>query len=46
MPVEQHPFAEVVDPDREGADPPFDYHDYVATRLRAPRSRSLSSRPR
>ena len=36
MPVE-HPFAEVVDADREGADPPFDYHDYVGTRLRAPK---------
>ena len=37
MPVELHPFAEVVDVDRVGPDPPFDYHDYVGTRLRAPK---------
>ena len=27
----------MVDADRAGADPPFDYHDYVGTRLRAPK---------
>ena len=37
MPVEQHPFPEVVDADRGGADPPFDSPDYVGTRLRAPK---------
>ena len=37
MPVEQRPFAEVIDAEREGPDPPFDYHDYVGTRLRAPK---------
>ena len=37
MPVEQHPFAEVVDADRRGDDPPYDHHDYVGTRLRAPK---------
>ncbi len=37
MPVEQHVFAEVVDLDREGVDPPYDYDDYVGTRLRAPK---------
>ena len=34
--AELHPFAEVVDADRVGADPPFDYHDYVVYR-RAPK---------
>jgi protocatechuate 3,4-dioxygenase beta subunit len=29
------PFAEVVDADRAGPDPPFDHPDYVGTRLRA-----------
>lgn len=37
MPAEQRPFAEVVDVDRVGVDPPYDYHDYVGTRLRAPK---------
>ena len=37
MPTELRPFAEVVDADRVGPDPPFDYHDYVGTRLRAPK---------
>jgi len=37
MPPEQHPFAEVVDADRHGADPPYDHYDYVGTRLRAPK---------
>jgi protocatechuate 3,4-dioxygenase, beta subunit len=30
-------FAEVVDADRVGADPPYDHHDYVGTRLRGPK---------
>ena len=37
MPAELHPFAEVVDLDRGGPDPPYDYPDYVGTRLRAPK---------
>ena len=37
MPAEHAPFPEVVDADRPGADPPYDYHDYVGTRLRAPK---------
>lgn len=37
MPVPEPPFAEVVDADRAGVDPPFDYPDYVGTRLRAPK---------
>jgi protocatechuate 3,4-dioxygenase, beta subunit len=37
MSVDVRPFAEVVDADRDGADPPFDHHDYVGTRLRAPK---------
>ena len=37
MPAELHPFAEVVDADRVGPDPPYDYYDYVGTRLRAPK---------
>ena len=37
MPAELSPFAEVVDADRVGPDPPFDYPDYVGTRLRAPK---------
>ena len=37
MPVEPHPFAEVVDLERGGPDPPYDYPDYVSTRLRAPK---------
>ena len=35
MPAE--PFPEVVDLERPGVDPPFDYPDYVGTRLRAPK---------
>jgi protocatechuate 3,4-dioxygenase beta subunit len=37
MPVEQHPFPGIVDAELGGPDPPFDYHDYVGTRLRAPK---------
>jgi protocatechuate 3,4-dioxygenase beta subunit len=37
MSADERPFAEVVDVDQGGADPPFDQHDYVATRLRAPK---------
>ena len=37
MSVEARPFAEVVDADRTGADPPYDHYDYVGTRLRAPK---------
>jgi protocatechuate 3,4-dioxygenase beta subunit len=37
MSVDVRPFAEVVDADRVGADPPYDHHDYVGTRLRAPK---------
>jgi protocatechuate 3,4-dioxygenase, beta subunit len=37
MPTEQQPFPTVVDADRGGADPPYDYYDYVGTRLRAPK---------
>lgn len=37
MRAPEPPFAEVVDADRPGADPPFDYPDYVGTRLRAPK---------
>jgi protocatechuate 3,4-dioxygenase beta subunit len=37
MPAEHAPFAEVVDTDRADVDPPYDYFDYVGTRLRAPK---------
>ena len=37
MPVEQRPLAEIVDADRGGPDPPFDFEGYVGTRLRAPK---------
>ncbi len=37
MPVGERPFAEVSDAERIGADPPYDHHDYVGTRLRAPK---------
>ncbi len=37
MHVEPAPFPEAVDSDRPGVDPPFDYPDYVGTRLRAPK---------
>ena len=37
MATEHAPFPEVVDLDRPGVDPPFDYPDYVGTRLRAPK---------
>ena len=30
-------FATVVDAERRGVDPPYDYHDYVGTRLRHPK---------
>jgi len=37
MAAEHAPFPEVVDLDRPGVDPPYDYPDYVGTRLRAPK---------
>ena len=37
MPVHERPFAEVVDVERVGDDPPYDYPEYVGTRLRAPK---------
>ncbi len=37
MPDSDRPFARVVDSERAGADPPYDYPDYVGTRLRAPK---------
>src|SRR5262245_15170899 len=37
MSVDVRPFAELVDADRAGPDPPYDHHDYVGTRLRAPK---------
>ena len=37
MPVDERPFAKVVDSDRVGNDPPYDHPDYVGTRLRAPK---------
>ena len=37
MSVDVRPFPEVVDADRSGPDPPYDHHDYVGTRLRAPK---------
>ncbi len=37
MSVELRPFPEVVDAERDGVDPPYDHHDYVGTRLRAPK---------
>jgi protocatechuate 3,4-dioxygenase beta subunit len=37
MSVDVRPFEEVADVDRAGVDPPYDYHDYVGTRLRAPK---------
>ncbi len=37
MHAEPAPFLEVVDSGRPGVDPPFDYPDYVGTRLRAPK---------
>ncbi len=37
MPVEHRPWPEVIDTERQGADPPYDHHDYVGTRLRAPK---------
>ena len=37
MHAEPAPFPEAVDLDRPGVDPPFDYPDYVGTRLRAPK---------
>jgi protocatechuate 3,4-dioxygenase beta subunit len=37
MSVDVRPFAEVVDADRQGADPPYHDPDYVGTRLRAPK---------
>jgi protocatechuate 3,4-dioxygenase beta subunit len=37
MSVDVRPFAELVDADRGGPDPPYDHHDYVGTRLRAPK---------
>jgi protocatechuate 3,4-dioxygenase, beta subunit len=37
MSVDIRPFDEMVDADRQGADPPYDFPDYVGTRLRAPK---------
>jgi protocatechuate 3,4-dioxygenase, beta subunit len=37
MSVDVRPFAEIVDADRGGPDPPYDHYDYVGTRLRAPK---------
>jgi len=37
MSAEDVAFVEAVDSDRPGVDPPYDYHDYVGTRLRAPK---------
>ncbi|HET9288729.1 MAG TPA: protocatechuate 3,4-dioxygenase subunit beta [Gaiella sp.] len=37
MSIDVRPFAEVIDADRAGVDPPYDHHDYVGTRLRAPK---------
>src|SRR5262245_61683780 len=37
MSLDVHPFAEVVDVERGGPDPPYDHPDYVGTRLRAPK---------
>ena len=37
MRVAEGPFAEVLDADRAGVDPPYDHRDYVGTRLRAPK---------
>ena len=37
MATEHAPFPKVVDLDRPGVDPPYDYPDYVGTRLRAPK---------
>jgi len=37
MAVSQSPFARINDGDRPGVDPPYDYPDYVGTRLRAPK---------
>jgi protocatechuate 3,4-dioxygenase beta subunit len=37
MSVDVRPFPELVDADRTGPDPPYHHHDYVGTRLRAPK---------
>ena len=37
MPDELRSLTRAIDADRTGADPPFDHHDYVGTRLRAPK---------
>jgi protocatechuate 3,4-dioxygenase beta subunit len=37
MSIDVRPFAEIVDADRGGPDPPYDHYDYVGTRLRAPK---------
>ena len=37
MSAEDVAFVEAVDSDRPSVDPPYDYHDYVGTRLRAPK---------
>jgi protocatechuate 3,4-dioxygenase, beta subunit len=37
MPLDTSPFPTLVDLDRTGPDPPFDYPDYVGTRLRHPK---------
>ncbi|HLG08606.1 MAG TPA: protocatechuate 3,4-dioxygenase subunit beta [Gaiellaceae bacterium] len=37
MALRQSPFTRISDVDRPGVDPPYDYPDYVGTRLRAPK---------
>jgi protocatechuate 3,4-dioxygenase beta subunit len=37
MSIDVRPFAEIVDADRGGPDPPYDHYDYVGTRMRAPK---------
>jgi protocatechuate 3,4-dioxygenase beta subunit len=38
MSVGERRLAEIVDADRSAVDPPYDHHDYVGTRLRAPKA--------
>ena len=40
MSVDVRPFPEVVDADRVGVDPPYDYFDYVGTGCARRRRRS------
>lgn len=37
MPLDATAFPTVVDAERHGVDPPYDYPDYAGTRLRQPR---------